>query len=312
MLAPADHPATSSRLGLGLDVGGTETRWALADPDGSLIAEGAMPGFSGLDLQRPEGEVQVADLLTALAASLPHGARPVRLVAGVTGMGEPEGPVAVRLRGLLARALQLDADVIRLFSDIELAYRSVFGPGEGYLVYAGTGSIAAFVDEAGIFHRAGGYGGLLDDAGSGYWIAREALRQIWRTEDEEPGAWQRSMLAQALFARIGGSDWSSSRAFVYGANRGEIGKLALAVAEAGDADPLAHDILWSAGAELARLAGALIHRFGPRPVVLSGRAAGLHPVIETAMRECLPANVALQRSTLAAHHAAARLAVQAR
>jgi N-acetylglucosamine kinase-like BadF-type ATPase len=50
---------------------------------------------------------------------------------------------------------------IRLGTDIEIAYLDSFKPGTGYLVYAGTGSIAAYIDEAGQFHRAGGRGYLL-------------------------------------------------------------------------------------------------------------------------------------------------------
>ena len=45
-----------------------------------------------------------------------------------------------------------------IVTDIEVAYLDVFRPGEGYLVYAGTGSIAAFIDEHDQFHRVGGRG----------------------------------------------------------------------------------------------------------------------------------------------------------
>ncbi|WP_229507827.1 hypothetical protein [Massilia sp. Dwa41.01b] len=91
------------------------------------------------------------------------------------------------------------------------------------------------------------------------------------------------------------------------AERGEIGKLAVVVAASAGQDPVADAILTEAGRELARLAQALIARFGPRPVVLSGRAAELHPIIAASMRASLPAATITQRATRA-HHAAARLA----
>jgi hypothetical protein len=152
----------------------------------------------------------------------------------------------------------------RVVNDIELTCHAA---GDAYVVYAGTGSIAAFLDATGTLQRAGGRGGIIDDAGSGHWLARQALCQVWRAEDDEPGAWQRSPLAQRLFARIGGSEWAQTRAWVYGASRGELGTLALAVAEAAQApepDPVALALLHQAGAEIARLGMALMHRHGPR------------------------------------------------
>ena len=72
--------------------------------------------------------------------------------------------------------------------DIELACRASFAPGHGILVMAGTGSIAAHLRADSLLERAGGRDSLLDDGGSGYWIAREALRGVWRREDATPCA----------------------------------------------------------------------------------------------------------------------------
>ena len=121
---------------------------------------------------------------------------------------------------------------------------------------------------------------------------------------------QASALAHAVFDHVGGSDWSYSRQFIYTRERGEIGQLALAVAKSADADGEARAILQQAGRELARLARALVARFGPRPIVLSGRAAGLHPLIAQAMREDLPAALAFEQRTARPHAAAARLAAR--
>jgi N-acetylglucosamine kinase-like BadF-type ATPase len=193
-------------------------------------------------------------------------------------------------------------------NDIDIAYRACFLPGEGYLVYAGTGSIGAFIDADGSFHRAGGRGVVLDDGGGGFWIAREALRHIWRREDEAPGSWEDSSMARAVFEHVGGSDWAHSRQFIYGQERGEVGKLALAVAASAGKDPAADAILLEAGRELGRLAKALIARFGARPVALSGRAADLHPAIAASMRASLPSGTIVTQGAMRAHHAAARLA----
>jgi N-acetylglucosamine kinase-like BadF-type ATPase len=115
-------------------------------------------------------------------------------------------------------------------------------------------------------------------------------------------------MARAVFEYIGGPDWSLSRQFIYAQERGEVGKLALAVAASAGKDPAAEAILREAGRELARLAQALANRFGPRPVALAGRASDLHPIIAESMRAELPSGTALAQTGSKAHLAAARLA----
>ncbi|MGW8389537.1 N-acetylglucosamine kinase [Pseudoduganella sp. HUAS MS19] len=301
-------PDTDRTLGLGIDAGGTETRWALADPAGEIVAEGTVAGLSALMMAKPAGRELVHATFSQLAQEVLEAGKPLRVCAGLTGFGG-DGNV---LLDWLSSLLGVRLDAITLCNDIEVAYLDAFEPGQGYLVYAGTGSIAAFIDEQGEFHRAGGRGVMLDDAGGGFWIAREAMRRIWRGEDEQPGAWEESPMAHAVFDHVGGSDWTFSRNFMYTQERGAIGKLALAVAMSAGADPAARHILLQAGRELARLALALVTRFGERPIVLSGRAAELHPLIFEAMRADLPPGFHLQKRTARPHHAAARMAARPR
>ena len=293
-------------LGLGIDAGGTQTRWALATVDGVIVADGAVEGLSALQMSSDAGRAAVHATFARLCQAVLAIGRPRAVVAGLTGFGGDDLVLAQTLATLLA----LDAADVSVGNDIDIAYRDSFEPGQGYLVYAGTGSIAAWIDTDGVFHRAGGRGVLLDDGGGGYWIAREALRHIWRREDEAPGSWQGSPMAEAVFAQLGGSDWSLSRAFMYGQDRGAIGRLALAVAASADTDPLALDILQRAGQELARLALALTARYGPRPVVLAGRAAQLHPAIAAAMRAALPVSLQMEQKVARSHEAAAKLAAK--
>ena len=294
---------------LGVDVGGTQTRWAVMALDESVVAQGSVAGFSAMQLDTDAGQSQVSDLLDSLAKQVAACGGASAMYAGVTGFGSAQDRGSAVLRALLVRHLQIAPEAVRLSSDIELACLAAFEPGQGYLVYAGTGSIAGFVDEHGEFHRAGGRGGILDDGGSGYWITLEALRKIWRTEDERPGAWVDSAMAVALFDAMGGSDWPLSRELIYGADRGRIGQLAMAVAASVDKDPLAGDILRRSGYELARLGNALLSRFGTRPLALGGRVPQLHPLIELSMRERLPPDCDLRQVHVQAHIAAARMAL---
>jgi N-acetylglucosamine kinase-like BadF-type ATPase len=316
-----DLPEPPFHLGLGLDAGGTQTRWALVSEDGRLRAQGHAPAFSALQMNDGPGRSHVAAVLREVADAVQVGLRamsgasgPLALCAGITGF-DVAGDAA--LRAALATAIGLPASCIEIASDIEMACRSTFAPGEGMLLYAGTGSIAGHVDARGVFHRAGGRGVLLDDAGGGHWIAIQALRQVWRAEDERPGAWRESLLARRLFEQIGGSDWADTRRAVYAATRGEVGRLALAVAAAArDGDASAQAVLRRAGLELARLALAMRQRLPVRRVALAGRVFELGPAVEAGLREGLHealrrADLDLVRTADPSEVAAARRAVTA-
>ena len=297
-------------FGLGLDAGGSQTRWALADANGKLLAQGHVAGMGGLQLQSGAGLASLRATLEALAHALNEivQGQPLALYGGFTGLGTEQDRAA--LLALLQEVLPVSAGHSTLTHDMDIAYRAAFTPGAGYLVYAGTGSIAAFVDAQGQTHRAGGRGYLLGDDGGGYWIACEALAWVWRQEDRSPGSWKQSPMAQRLFDAVGGSEWKFTRAFVYDSDRGAMGRLALQVAAASQDDPAAHALLLRAGAALGALALHLLNRFGLRPVTAGGRALMLSPLLETGMRSTLPAEVDLKvKPDLAAHETAARLAI---
>jgi N-acetylglucosamine kinase-like BadF-type ATPase len=291
---------------LGIDAGGSQTRWALADASGAIAGEGQARGFSALQIRGPERPVVVAALEEIARAVLALG-RPERVHAGLTGFGGEDET----LKALIAQPLGLQPAAVTVGSDIETTYLDLFAPGEGYVVYAGTGSVGAFIDEHGELHRIGGRGVTVDDAGGGFWIARAALRRVWRAEEERPGSWRDSPLATEIFKLIGGTEWADTRRYVYEGTRGDVGVLAVAVARTADEDPVSREILRMAGNELARMARVMTERFGPRPVALTGRAAEMHPHILARMRELLPRETRLELRPCRGHHAAAHLAMRA-
>ncbi len=309
--APLDPTADCA---LGLDAGGTGTRYVLLAADGEVIAEGQGAALSGTQLFDEAGQAAADVALGAIARQLPE--LPRALVAGVTGYDHVQAPL---LLPRLVKTFGLDAGTVKVMSDIELLCRCAFPPGEGIVVYAGTGSIAALLDAMGYLHRAGGHGPTIDDAGGGHWIARQALRRVWRAEDEEPGAWQRSPLAQALFEQVGGNEWHHTRQWVYGgrsaggapgASRGKLGTLATVVASVAHKDAAAMALLEQAGRELARPGLALIRRYGRHPVALAGRVFELHPAVERGLVAALPPGTEVSHVREAPHLAAARMALR--
>jgi glucosamine kinase len=307
---------------LGLDAGGTATRWALANNKLQVVAEGVDAGLTALLLNDTFGQSKLTGVLRSIKQAVdlkldhlkssddPTTASLTQLNAGFTGIDGHSEPLAA----LISTVFGLPVSAVSTCSDVELAYRSIFVPSQGFVVYSGTGSIASYIDENNLHHRAGGRGVYLDDGGGGYWIAREALRAIWRQEDIVPGFWKQSVLANAVFDYIGTNEWGGTRQFFYAQERGMVGMLAKVVADCANQDPVALKIMEQAGQELARLAQALICRFGPKPVALLGRAARLHPAIQQHFDEQILLTGSVEilsekqlQIALPAHHAATLL-----
>jgi glucosamine kinase len=219
-------------------------------------------------------------------------------VLGVTGLGEQ---VHDEARAMIEALFGIVPSRTSLSDDMELAFRAAFAPGAGHLVSAGTGSIGLHLNADGEIIRVGGRGLLIDDGGSGTWIALNALNQLYRRIDETGGPGAAATLAAELFAEIGGDNWDATRTFVYGSDRGRIGTLAQAVARAA-----AIDILARAAIELARLAKALIARAGPLPVAFVGGITTLHPLIKPALVTALAGHSVTFPQIDAALHAAQR------
>mgnify|MGYP002381832834 CR=1 FL=1 len=304
MVATVRHD-TRADCALGLDGGGTGTRYVLLAADGHVLAEGVGAPLSGTQLADAAGQAAADVTLGGIARALPQLPRAV--VAGISGYDHPLAP---QMLPRLVQIFGVEAGTAKAMSAIELLCRAAFPPGDGIVVYGGTGSVAALLDAMGYLHRAGGRGIAVDDAGGGHWIGREALKRVWRAEDEEPGAWQRSALAQALFEQVGGNDWHDTRQWVYGASRGRIGELATVVAAVAGKDAAAMALLEQAGRELARLPLALLRRYGRHPLALAGRVFELHPAVERGLHAALPAGTDVRPLREAPQLAAARMALR--
>ena len=150
-----------------------------------------------------------------MAQAVARAGRPDGIVAGITGLSR-EAPAVSLHAGLARRGLRGAGTRVFVAEDMWIAYLSHFALGEGILVYSGTGSIGYFLGEDKETIRIGGHGNLIDDGGSGFWIAREALKAVLRADEEEPGAGWNTALGRTLAAAVGGATWNSVRTFVYG------------------------------------------------------------------------------------------------
>ncbi|ULH14207.1 ATPase (plasmid) [Deinococcus sp. KNUC1210] len=256
-----------TELLLGLDAGGSSTKWGLFRQDGTLLRQGraaAMTGhlFSSSDTDRLQTFLTQlhADVQTPVAA----------VVAGVSGLQVGALPL---LRAALSETFAVPDAQIRVTDDMELAYAAHFLPGEGVLVYAGTGSIAYHRTRAGEVLRAGGHGFLLGDEGGAFWQGQQALRAVLAVQDA--GRLPEGPLARELEAVTGSLAWPQVRRWVYEGGRAALATLAPALHRAALLnDPAALDVTRRAGAALVALARTLLGRCPPgTPLSLCGGAA---------------------------------------
>ncbi len=155
----------------GIDLGGTSVRVIALDDRGRRRAYlGSTPGLANLPqfivrLWKRWGFVP-ADVAALVVAS-----------RGVWTRAERRAQRR-RLRRLGRR--------VQVISDVEAAYHGALGERAGVLLLAGTGSIALGRDARGRWAREGGFGPLLGDDGSAFWIGREWLRASARRRGRRP------------------------------------------------------------------------------------------------------------------------------
>ncbi|MHA1564969.1 MAG: N-acetylglucosamine kinase [Alphaproteobacteria bacterium] len=268
-------------IGVGLDCGGSATRWVAIDDTSRVLAAGTGPGLSGL-LFTPEQQQQFKRTMAALCADIVQaGITADAVAAGVTGLSD-NSPEAKIFTKAMSQGLGLPLQRSATFDDATMGYLTAFEPGEGILVYSGTGSFAIHLDSQSKVYRAGGYGAVIDDGGSGYWIGQQALQWLVRRAEGVPPL-SSSILADKLHDHIGGEEWAVIRRYAYSDTRANVASLShpvAASATAGDTDAI--DILSRAAGELARLVKALIEHVGPKPIALTGGGASSHPIIRQA------------------------------
>lgn len=252
---------------LGIDAGGSKTTALLADGDGRVLAE-AREG--GANLQG-HGELEVEKVLHAVIDRvLDGGPLPAAMCLGMAGVDrEGEGDV---IRGIMRR-LGFKARTL-VVNDALIALLAGASDGVGLVLIAGTGSIAYGVSARGVAARAGGWGAMLGDEGSGYWIGRRALAAVARGADGRGPATSLTTLV-LRHLDIGRPD-DLVRVVADGAHgRRAVAAVGTLVEQArAGGDPVAIGILNDAVDELVRAAAAVVSRLGMRdeafPTVLSG------------------------------------------
>jgi N-acetylglucosamine kinase-like BadF-type ATPase len=260
---------------LGIDAGGTKTVCYLTDGEGKTLGEGR---GSGANLHA-NGELEVEKVLhEVIEQALGERAiRPDAVCVGVAGVDRHEDD---RLMRGIMRRLGLGAQTL-IVNDALIALVAGVGDDPGVVMVAGTGSIAYGVNRDRFAARAGGWGHVLGDEGSGYWIGRQALMAVVREADGRGPATQLTPLVLEHFG-IGRVEGLVRQIYDDQMRRHSVHALGPIVDRARvEGDVVAAEILREAGLELTRAAASVIERLGmrgqPFQTVLSGSMFRLIP-----------------------------------
>lgn len=242
---------------IGIDGGGTKTLGAIAGEDGVTIAQyevgSTNPHSNPMDVVRQNLKALTHNLLQQAGCK----AEDVKAIClGMAGVDRPEDrPMVKNLVNEflpVAEVLPVNDGVIALTGGALKPY--------GIIVISGTGSISFGINEKGERVRAGGWGHILGDEGSGYNIALKALRAIMRAHD---GRIAETKLKDLMLGHLKLERPDQLLGWIRDiqANKAEIAALSRFVHQAAnEGDATANEILQTEAEELAEIVEAVAKR----------------------------------------------------
>ena len=279
-----------ARYVIGIDGGGTKTIALLAEDTGKIIGrtEGGTSAYQVI------GGEKLKQVLRELVSGLLEECkipkdRLAHLFAALSGVGRPGDRKAVTE---LLTELRISQEV-SVDSDAVAALAGAFGGAEGIILISGTGAICFGKGKDGQVRRSGGWGYLLGDEGSGYFIGQQGLIAALKDLDGRGAKTKLRPLFEARY-QLNQIDEIIPKIYQGKIDRAEVASLAPVVfdlAEAGD--KVAQEIIQQAGVELGKLAKAVAEKLnltGSKiQVALIGsvfkRKAVLTPAIAAELRQ---------------------------
>jgi glucosamine kinase len=265
---------------IGVDGGGSHSRAVLIDDQLKLVRRSEGRGLNPLAVSWEGFWDHLMDLLGSLQKDLDAGSIK-GVCAGLAGTGSE----SVRHRAEDEIRAITGAPTVIVISDALAALWGAFGGNPGLLLIAGTGSICLGTDEHVNIQRSGGFGRLLGDEGSGYWMAIEAIRLGLLHDDGRGGSGSLKQIVlkefglkelREIIPKIHGGDFTPDRVAV----------LAERIVEASTGDPHAAEIISKAGGHLADLVVTTAMKLNltePRLALWGGLWKAPNAIMQTAL-----------------------------
>jgi N-acetylglucosamine kinase-like BadF-type ATPase len=273
---------------LAIDGGASTAKWCVQNQEGKTLIYQTTGPLSG-HIFNSESRKQSETILRNICNKA-HKIAPIsKVVAGISGL-DSKSHQANWIRGVIEKSL--NTKDILISDDLFFVFLGLSSPGEGLLVYAGTGCIAYHLTKDYNVIRANGYGYLIDDCGGGFWIGQQALKQWLRSmETHQPTT---SALDERLVKKFGSRDWNIVREKVYKGGRETVASVTKEVRFAANVgDPNALKIFHEAGIEIGKLANRLfaMTELKETEMHLIGGVTNCHEFLDTGLRGNLDSNI---------------------
>ncbi len=265
----------SGQIVIGIDGGGTRLRAALVSIEGELLGIGEAGSGNYHDVGADEVRHNID---TAIKRAWSHARQsPLQAQAIFLGLGS----IVTRedqetIRKIVRELSIVPESAIGVDHDLRVALMGGLAGEAGIVLIAGTGSSCYGRDKEGNSWQAGGWGPILDDPGSSYWLGRQAMVAAVRDYD---GRGESTCLRTRVLAELSLSAMHHilRRVELEGMKRTEIAALAhLVTQSAAVGDEVACRILKRGAEELASMVAAVATNLEsllslPRiPVVVTG------------------------------------------
>jgi N-acetylglucosamine kinase-like BadF-type ATPase len=292
--SPSQPTVDPRRLVIGVDGGGTKTLVWLAESDADgreIMPLGA--GEAGASNPISVGwAAATGNIDLAIARAFEAAGMERRSVAAIclahAGLGREKEQARMR-RWVEQRMLAVE---VLTTHDAAALLTAGTPAGQGIAVVSGTGSMAYGESADGKSARAGGWGYLLGDEGSGFWIAVEGLKAASRSLD---GRGAPTALVERFQEALSAATPADLVRVFYerGEDRAEIAGLSRVVFDAAaDGDDIADGIVTMAASELASLVEAVARQIGLEegarfPLGIAGGSLVHHEILRERLLETL-------------------------
>ncbi len=233
---------------LGIDGGGSKIRCLAADPDGNILGFGTGGPVNQLFTERDRIVSNISEAVSASIGKLDR----VRVKIACCGAPASEE--------LLREGIQRIVDIDQVVNRGELLTSLIgsFLVDKGIVVIAGTGSLAGGKNPEGKVFSCGGWGPLIGDEGSGYWIGLKAINAASKSADRRfPYTVLKDKIVE--YFKLHNIAQLVDQVYRKGISRYEIAQISpLVTGSAEEGDRIAQEILEEAGRELALLTKTVI------------------------------------------------------
>lgn len=253
---------------IGIDGGGTKTRAIVVNQAGEVVAHAECGGSNLNSTPAALVEQQMEQLIKALAEQQPDLQQQTAYIYG--GFA---GAYQIQNTGMLKQWLQQhcpNAQVSVSDDSMIALYAGTYGK-PGIVQIVGTGSGTYGLSTTGERLRAGGWGYVIDDLGSGYYIGNEAMRAVFQAYDRRG---PQTSLTEKVLAHFSLQEVPDLIRPIYSGDvKGILAPLSRYVSEeAAAGDAVSFAIIERAASYVANSLNCVAEQFGgtPVPVVLIG------------------------------------------